>query len=137
MIDNPGYIKKRSKSKVIRYRMYNIHTEPQQFYRELLMLYYRWRNEEAEIVNIDCEVLFHIRSDEIMQNRGKYHYFPNSVVEDAMEQAQNDAQAREASVDTDPIAPTFDFNNDYRVGPEVIHIEDGQYSKCGTCPMRF
>ncbi|VDN22259.1 unnamed protein product [Gongylonema pulchrum] len=91
------------------------------------MLYYPWRNEE-EIVNADCESLFSRHREEIMQNRN-YHYITNGVLDDATEQAQNDAQARVTEAEMDPFAPTFDFDNYYLDEQEVAHVEDGQYER--------
>lgn len=45
LLGNKGCVRERTKAKVIRCRGYKQHVEPEQFYREQLMLYKPWRNE--------------------------------------------------------------------------------------------
>src|SRR5258708_35572454 len=48
LLNNMGYLSKRRFSKIIRFRKYNIKQDPDNYYREQLMLFYPWR-EENEI----------------------------------------------------------------------------------------
>ena len=43
--------KKRKRSKVIRYVRYNKKTDPENYYREQLMLFHPWRNETVDLLN--------------------------------------------------------------------------------------
>jgi hypothetical protein len=43
----PGYVVKRREAKIIRFRNYGEQSDPNNYYREQLMLYVPWRSEEA------------------------------------------------------------------------------------------
>ncbi|XP_046974744.1 uncharacterized protein LOC124541014 [Vanessa cardui] len=60
LLNNDGYIRRRLKPKIIRFRRYNREQDPDNFYREQIMLYVPWRNEESELVNdeLNLEEIF-------------------------------------------------------------------------------
>jgi hypothetical protein len=70
--DNSGYIIKRTKSRIIRYRRYDVTQNKEDFYREQLMLYLPYRNEDTEIVNVDHELLYLNHDEQISENRKKF-----------------------------------------------------------------
>lgn len=45
-----GILKKRKKSKIICYVRYNKDQDPQNYYREQLMLFYPWRKEKEDLL---------------------------------------------------------------------------------------
>lgn len=65
---------KRNRPKVIRYRNYSIVQDPDNFYRELLMLYLPWRNEEEELLKINCREKFEAHVNKIQDKRKCYVY---------------------------------------------------------------
>lgn len=67
LLNNDGYVRKRRKPRVIRFRRYYRAQDPDNFYREQLMLYTNWRDEISELVNdvINLEQKFIELSDEI------------------------------------------------------------------------
>ncbi|CAK1581094.1 unnamed protein product [Parnassius mnemosyne] len=67
LLNNDGYVRKRRKPRVIRLRRYNRAQNTDNFYREQLMLYTNWRDENTELVNdiINLEQKFIELSDEI------------------------------------------------------------------------
>ncbi|CAG4957666.1 unnamed protein product [Parnassius apollo] len=54
--DNLGYIRKRTKTRVIRFRRYSYIDDPDNFYREQIMLYIPWRSEEEELLNPNINI---------------------------------------------------------------------------------
>ena len=54
LLNGKGWVVKRRKTKVIRYRKYQLEKEPKHFYREKVMLYIPWRDENRDILQIDC-----------------------------------------------------------------------------------
>ena len=53
MKNGKGWIKKRTKKKIIRYRNFKLHQDPENYYREQLMLFLPWGNEEEDIIHIN------------------------------------------------------------------------------------
>jgi len=56
--DKSGYVRKRKMARIIRFRRYGEALEPINYYREQLMLYKPWRDEESELLAIDVETIF-------------------------------------------------------------------------------
>ncbi|CAG5050324.1 unnamed protein product [Parnassius apollo] len=54
--DNLGYIRKRTKTRVIRFRRYSYIDDPDNFYREQMVLYIPWRSEEEELLNPNINI---------------------------------------------------------------------------------
>ena len=91
---NSGFIYLKNCSKIIRYRNYNIIHDENNFYREQLMLFTSWRNEN-DVTDDDTsklENLFRCKIDEITNNRRKYIYTDTIEIEieDALQDIQND-----------------------------------------------
>jgi len=55
LLDGSGFIKKRTKNRIIRFCNYGKLTDPQNYYRENVMLYFPWRDEKEDIINADCQ----------------------------------------------------------------------------------
>ena len=45
-------IKKRSRARIIRSAWFNIDSQPEKHYRELIMLFTPWRNEETDLISL-------------------------------------------------------------------------------------
>jgi hypothetical protein len=72
LLNCKGYIVKRTKSKVIRYRRFNEEQDPIEYYREMLMLFYHWRNEMSELVEINHKKKYEENINIINSNRSTY-----------------------------------------------------------------
>ena len=70
--DNKGFIRLRKTAKIIRYRRYQKEKEPANFYREKLMLYVPWRNEDNDLINIDHQTKFESLASTIMEKERQY-----------------------------------------------------------------
>ena len=64
-----GYVVKRSRSKVIRYCRYDVRKDPENFFRELVMLFKPWRNEKIDVENCDCEEIYKKNQKEVTKNK--------------------------------------------------------------------
>lgn len=69
-----GYLRLRKTLKIIDCRRYNKAKEPDQYYREQLLLYKPWRNERAEIENVDYLCEYNKYKDIIIDNRKKFEF---------------------------------------------------------------
>ena len=54
-------VKKRSKARIIRSCWFNKDIEPEKYYRELLMLFTSWRNEETDLIGSSCSYQEHYK----------------------------------------------------------------------------
>ena len=70
--ENKGFIKLRKTAKIIRYRRYQREKEPTNFYREKLMLYVPWRDEDIDLINIDHQTKFDSLASTIMEKERQY-----------------------------------------------------------------
>jgi hypothetical protein len=71
--DKSGFIRKRKVQRIIRFRKYGEKEDPENYYREQIMLYYPWRNEEVELMNIDHRERFRILQDQIRDVRKNFN----------------------------------------------------------------
>ena len=73
LIDSPKLYRK--SLKIIRSCNFRENIDESEFYRELIMLYLPWRNEESEVLNINHKEKFFLPqvNDIIMENRAKYN----------------------------------------------------------------
>ena len=70
--NNKGFIRLRKTAKIIRYRRYQKEKEPANFYREKLMLYVPWRDEDKDLINIDHQTKFESMAAAIMDREKPY-----------------------------------------------------------------
>lgn len=75
LLNKKGYIHRRKLNKVIRYRNYSKNSDPENFYRENIMLFFPWRNETLDILDKDVESLYTKNYDTISNNSQKFNKF--------------------------------------------------------------
>jgi hypothetical protein len=93
--ENSGYIRRRKNPKVIRFRRYKLHTDPLNYYREQLMLYVPWRNEDDDLLNDNVEQLFYQNVEHIIEKRGEFNHLTDLEIDEAMERANENAMDRQ------------------------------------------
>ncbi|KAG5678799.1 hypothetical protein PVAND_008434 [Polypedilum vanderplanki] len=71
--NNSGYIVLRRRSKIIRYVRFNRHIDEINYFREMCLLFFPWRNEDDEIEGQDCKLKFLANEDLIKKNFDKYN----------------------------------------------------------------
>ena len=86
MKNGKGWIKKRTKKKVIRFRNFKLHQDPENYYREQLMLFFPWNNEEEDLIHINHEEKFELYKDLIQQKRSEYVHREANEFEKALEE---------------------------------------------------
>ena len=86
MKNGKGWIKKRTKKKIIRYRNFKLHQDPENYYREQLMLFLPWSNEEEDLIYINHEETFELHKDLIRQKRSEYVHREANEFEKAFEE---------------------------------------------------
>ena len=100
-----GKIKKRSKAKIIRSVWFNKETEPEKHYRELIMLFTSWRNEETDLIgNSSCyREQYFILANSISEQM-KHYAVCNEDLDEIQEQI-NSMENTEENDQYDLIAP--------------------------------
>ena len=72
MKNGKGWVKTKTKRKIIRYRNFKLHQDPENYRREQLMLFLPWSNEEENLIYIYHEETLELHKDLIRQKRHKY-----------------------------------------------------------------
>ena len=72
LLNRKGFIYRRTKAKIIRYRRYQFEEDPSNYYREMLMLFTPWREEREELIDIVYEEVYAQRLPIINTNREQY-----------------------------------------------------------------
>ena len=103
MKNGKGWIKKRTKKKIIRFRNFKSHQDPENYYREQLMLFLHCNNEEEDLINISHEEKFELNKDLIQQKRSEYVH----------REAKEFEQALEENMDRDDENDIHDANIEY------------------------
>ena len=99
---------KRKRAKIIRSVRLNKEKEPENYYREQLMLYTPWRNEQKDLIK-DCQTYQdRYQQVELIVNSNKEQYDRHS---DILEKAIEDLNENDNSSD-DPVAPNTQHINE-------------------------
>ncbi|XP_075158165.1 uncharacterized protein LOC142231442 [Haematobia irritans] len=107
--DKSGYMIERIKPHVIRYRHYSVSTHRSDYFRELVMLYRPWRNEEVELLHNDNEATCIAEKELIEINRRKYDVFEERELENILQRLSEEDEVAnqilqgedEAEIDTE------------------------------------
>eukprot|EP00105_Crassostrea_gigas_P014661 XP_011431404.1 PREDICTED: uncharacterized protein LOC105331065 [Crassostrea gigas] len=128
-------IKRRKLPRVIRYVRFNIKTDPENYYREKLMLFMPWRNESTDLISgMDTfEKSFHLKKSFLTHKVKEYEFNAEQLdaalqmaIEDfssAFDELAPDAQQREAE---DENEGSLESENFVQFNPERS-IEQRQY----------
>ena len=112
MKNGKGWITKRIKKKVIRFRNFKLHQDPENYYREQLMLFLPWSNEEEDLIHINHEETFELYKDLIQQKRSEYVHREANQFEQAFK--ENMERGDENNIDDTNIEYDQD-NNEFLI----------------------
>ena len=107
MKNNKGWIKKRTKKKIIRFRSFKLHQDAENYYREQLMLFLPWQNEEEDLIHINHQERFEFYRDLIREKRSEYVHREAGDFEKAVE-----GQAERANDDDDIDDTNIEYDQD-------------------------
>jgi hypothetical protein len=127
LLNKKGFLHKRSRPRIIRFRNYTYETEPDNYFREHIMLYLPWRHEKKDILNKDWQKVFHENIHQIKSEKKKFHMLKDDKLKTAYSEAYNDTEYREGQVETDKEFLKFDFD-DYRLDPQHYTDVEEEYS---------
>ena len=104
MKNGKGWVKKRTKKKIIRFRNFKLHQDPENYYREQLMLFLPWSNEEEDLIDVNHEERFELYKDLIQQKRSEYVHREASEFEKALDEQterENEDDIDDANIEYD------------------------------------
>ncbi|XP_044313490.1 trichohyalin-like [Drosophila rhopaloa] len=90
LMDGSGCVKKRRHPLILRWVRFSINSSPCDYFREHLMLFYPWRNEEAELLSNDIENTFRVNHEAIKIMKRNYDVFDDMELERVLEDLQED-----------------------------------------------
>lgn len=104
--DKSGFLKKRTIPRVIRFRRFNILQDPENYFREMIMLYMPWREESEDLV--DCESKYNRNLQLIQKNRKEFNAFDDEFLEAEMRRPSVGHDERVDYNDYDEYRPDHD-----------------------------
>ena len=130
--DNTGYVKERAPV-IIRYRNYNFGTEESDYYRENVMLFTPWDDEEYIIEN--AEKLYKENLYNIINEKKKYNHDRAVNFENVMRDQMNNEEDSDPEDDEETrVAKEFQINElrsdeaDVALDVPIMQVEDEQQS---------
>lgn len=132
---NDGFIRRRKSPKVIRFRGYRLNRDPSNYFREVLKLQSPWRNEAEQTVNIDHEVVFMSKREEVLGNRAEFTHLDDAELQTALDKTEKNAADREGEEEDDNHAPRpnplsqYEFLDELRNQQVDILAEMGEYQQ--------
>lgn len=122
LLDHSGTVRKRGNDnrKIIRFRHYGKHMDPENYYREQLMLFRPWRDEEAELINVNPIELATLYRQQLKDNSSPF-YANHDIDDDLLNQLADDMEAHELGDEDD---------NEF-IGDEQDVLEDEEYRESG------
>ncbi|CAF1560346.1 unnamed protein product [Rotaria magnacalcarata] len=105
MKNSKGWIKRRTKQKIIiRFRNFQLHQDPENYYREQLMLFHPWNNEQKDLIDINHEEVFESYKDSIRKKRSEYVHHEANEFEKAVEEnkeTEDDSDIDDTNIEYD------------------------------------
>lgn len=122
LIDNSGFIRKRNKSKIIRFVNYNEQTGNEKFVRENVMLFVPWRDENVVITS--ASELFSQHQNLIKKTRSEYVH--NENIETILNEAKTRIYESDDDSNTEKRIPRSleVFNDPSQKGDIAIDMND-------------
>ena len=80
----------RRKPKILRSRNFIKENDPENYYREQVMLYFPWRNEETELLQACCKDVYFDHYKQILEKYAKYNFFSNEELDELQKQVEQD-----------------------------------------------
>ena len=76
----------RQRTKILRYRRYRLEDEPLNFYREHILLFFPWRNECDDVENQNCEEIYKINEEQILQKKRQFSFITDENIDEINEE---------------------------------------------------
>lgn len=88
-------ISRRKKARIVRYVRYKLDKDPDNYYREQILLFLPWRNEDKEIETVDWHGCYNTNLDVINANREKLFTLSDDALDTAIQAAVENRNERE------------------------------------------
>lgn len=108
--------RKRTKSKVIRYPRFRVDKEPADYYREQLMLFLPWRDEQRDLIDILHHDVYQNNLREIKANKEPFSPLDNEQVMEMVQQHMQNVEDEENDrVEIEESQPNDRLPNEFHV----------------------
>jgi len=114
--DKSGFVRKRNFPRIIRYRRYGELENQVEFYRECVMLYHPWRNEDNDILNKDVIELYKLNEESINRIRKQYNALETHVLEKVAQEVDEEDGEDECLPDEE-----FEAMDDFRDEADIFN----------------
>lgn len=112
-------MRRRERARILRYRRYKLIQDEYNYFREQILLFLPWINEEAEVENADVSKKHEDNRQQIEENRKKYCILSDERLDDAVNQVLTDQKDR-TDVEVDEFED--DFEDDRVPGEQNVDI---------------
>lgn len=135
-----GHLTKRKRSKIIRFCRYDVHKDPENFFRELVMLFKPWRDENVEVEEQDCEEIYKLDKLSIEEKYKVYTSVEidfNAIISELEKQRELEEQSARANDETETAdeMACYDYN-DETIQPNIM-IDIGQEAAAASSVKTF
>ncbi|XP_061399099.1 uncharacterized protein LOC133334797 [Musca vetustissima] len=138
--DNSGFVQEKIKPHVIRYRRYNVNTHRSDYFRELVMLFHPWRNEELDLLHNDNEATCIALKESIEFNRKKYDVFEDRELENILQRLRDEDSIEDVNEEAGNIDDEFRVLGVPEIDPNVniLNTEgDGTSAETSETSLRI
>ncbi|XP_026475405.1 uncharacterized protein LOC113380264 [Ctenocephalides felis] len=101
---------RRSKSAIIRYVRYRADQDAANYYREKLLLFKPWRNEQTEVENVDFQTQYNRFKNIIEDNQAKFSIISDDCIDQIMQLVDNELYANPDNDDAADVPEGFDVD---------------------------
>ena len=117
-----GFVRKRQKPKIIQYRKYQENVQPDQYYREQIMLFLPWRDEQQDILSHAFKPWYEANLDQIKSVRKHYVFNEEFDIEMEVNNLEIKQIENENNEDGDPAAL---LENELEYDEEEMKVDIG------------
>lgn len=108
-----GKFNKRRRSKVLRFHIANVELDPENYFRQIVMLFHPHRNEQEEVENQDCQQIYTNPSNRLLIETNMKKYRAIDIDMDAILKELEDFKASEDSENEDSADDDDEFVNPF------------------------
>ncbi|XP_026481429.1 uncharacterized protein LOC113388245 [Ctenocephalides felis] len=131
---------RRGKSAIIRYVRYRADQDAANYYREKLLLFKPWRNEQTEVENVDFQTQYNRFKNIIEDNQAKFSIISDDCIDQIMQLVDNELYANPDNDDAADMPEGFDVDIFQQGGVKndgVSKTKTPVIKSRYTCPTRI
>lgn len=108
-----GKFNKRRRPKILRFHLANVELDPENYFRQVVMLFYPYRNEQEEVENQDCQEIYTLPSNRLLIETNMRKYRAIDIDMDAILKELEDFKTSEDSENEDSADDDDEYVNPF------------------------